>query len=442
MFPNSPFAHAVGSFRTPVQPPDSEPDSGPLSSISINCDWLPFIRGALTQLLLQSTWKTDIVSLETTQKRAWRLINMFAEMDCEMCDCIVYIAGFPNKFVPDGHGGGTFVPIDPRIEGAADVPAPWPTPPSGQTGNCLAGKNNAETFKEAMNLIINAIGGAVIIAQIIILVTDLFELALPIWGEALAVVNEWALAIAGAGVTALAAAFQGSTADTVYDKLGCIIGCHADPDGRVTATELAAIRAEFTAYLPTSPLTGPEQLLWSFFADGWLENQGVNGLTLLGKSAGITSADCSGCDCGWCLIEDFRISDQGYSVYSGGGGSFGTYSAGDGFDSLPAVSHDEIAVLKHYTTFTAHKIVVKFDVLALGSIDQAKLCNGTGFCSDLANYTGWTVGSNTMTYDGADISISDISIDLISGFDLDREVILRSITFYGHGTVPSFGAPC
>ena len=79
MFQDSPFAPSRGSFQTPVLPPATDPDAAPTKNFAINCSWLPFIRGALLQLVLQASWKADEPLLTLTQERAMTLISMFQE---------------------------------------------------------------------------------------------------------------------------------------------------------------------------------------------------------------------------------------------------------------------------------------------------------------------------------------------------------------------------
>jgi len=82
LFPDERWAPSRGSFQTPVAPPTVDPDADPTKSIAINCSWLPFIRGALQQLLLQSTWKVaDQAGLDLAQARAATLISMLTECD-------------------------------------------------------------------------------------------------------------------------------------------------------------------------------------------------------------------------------------------------------------------------------------------------------------------------------------------------------------------------
>lgn len=81
MFPDSLFAAPRGSFGSPVLPPTVDPDASPTISVTIACQWLPYIRGALQQLLLQSTWDTDASGLELVQARVFNLIDLFQECD-------------------------------------------------------------------------------------------------------------------------------------------------------------------------------------------------------------------------------------------------------------------------------------------------------------------------------------------------------------------------
>lgn len=78
MFPDSDFAVPVGSFIAPVPRPLSDPDAGELVYIGVNCEWIPYIAGALQQLLLQSTWQYDTTDeLNQVQGRAFNLISLF-----------------------------------------------------------------------------------------------------------------------------------------------------------------------------------------------------------------------------------------------------------------------------------------------------------------------------------------------------------------------------
>lgn len=78
MFQDSPYAHPVGSFQFPVPIVDVDPGTGTPAVITVDCEWIPYIIGALKQLLLQSTWRTeDPEVLALQQQRVFNLIDLF-----------------------------------------------------------------------------------------------------------------------------------------------------------------------------------------------------------------------------------------------------------------------------------------------------------------------------------------------------------------------------
>jgi len=104
--PDTKSALSLGSFRTPVPVPTLDPDADPLISISVNCQWLPHIRGALLQLMLQYTWpQADKVAADLAQARANTLLSMFTE-----CDSTPPAFACPYDF-RDTDGGWVGLPI-------------------------------------------------------------------------------------------------------------------------------------------------------------------------------------------------------------------------------------------------------------------------------------------------------------------------------------------
>lgn len=67
------------SFKFPVVVPTTDPDATPTQSVSINCAWLPYIRGALYQLVQQATWLGTPDQVQLAQLRAMTLISLFEE---------------------------------------------------------------------------------------------------------------------------------------------------------------------------------------------------------------------------------------------------------------------------------------------------------------------------------------------------------------------------
>lgn len=83
MYPDSEFAHSIGSFQVPVPLPSAGPDVEPFETICIASEWLPYLRGAAKQLLLQSTWDTtDPGMIVVAQEWAFSLIGMLQDGSC------------------------------------------------------------------------------------------------------------------------------------------------------------------------------------------------------------------------------------------------------------------------------------------------------------------------------------------------------------------------
>ncbi len=79
MWPNTQFPTPRPSFKQPVEIVGVEPDEGELATVYFSVAWLPYVLGALNQLLLQATWKSDDIDvINTEQLRALRLIELFA----------------------------------------------------------------------------------------------------------------------------------------------------------------------------------------------------------------------------------------------------------------------------------------------------------------------------------------------------------------------------
>ena len=121
MYPDEAFAEGRGSFLRPVPQPLGEPTDTPALTLSISCEYLPYIRGALQQLLLQATWATnDPDELRTTQGRMFNLITLFHE-------CVTPIAfSCPYDFQAIGSDEHGWIHVDqtPYVPNALGVFVP------------------------------------------------------------------------------------------------------------------------------------------------------------------------------------------------------------------------------------------------------------------------------------------------------------------------------
>jgi len=85
MWPDNGFAVPVGSFVEAVSPPGVDPTSGDCVILRVNRAWIPYITGALLQLVLETTWNVTGDALNTVQAQAMTLIA--AINDLEPGDC-------------------------------------------------------------------------------------------------------------------------------------------------------------------------------------------------------------------------------------------------------------------------------------------------------------------------------------------------------------------
>lgn len=73
------------SFTSAVVPPGVDPTSTPSVTVTFACAWLPFVRGALQQLVLAATWDVDTdAALVLAQLRAMTLLSLFVECSGEL----------------------------------------------------------------------------------------------------------------------------------------------------------------------------------------------------------------------------------------------------------------------------------------------------------------------------------------------------------------------
>lgn len=150
MYPPSPFAVPIGSFQTPVQPPSTDPSEGPLFYIPVNCDWMPYVAGALQQLLLQTTWAGTPDEIALAQNRAFNIIAQFNCMTAkqlnQLCpdtpgegcdDCMGCCVRFQNG-VLQTLDCGVWVDVPGQPEGGIGGPTqPGPGAPQAPAGGCV-----------------------------------------------------------------------------------------------------------------------------------------------------------------------------------------------------------------------------------------------------------------------------------------------------------------
>lgn len=317
MFPYGPYPHPVGSFVKPQTPPTSNPDSMPCVCITFNQDWLPYVLGALTQLQLQSTWDVSTEEEFTDiYQRASSLITLIATQGYDLmpCGCTDLPPNAMIRIAPDGtlqistDGGVTWVDgtaYDPRANSMI-----YPLLPTGisDTTRCAAAGNVTANLQRLVNeLVAGEEIAAEILATVVVFILEFLSVG---------VLTPLAVAVSGLiaaiGATALNAAFDSGT----YDTIRCILYCNMDNQGVVSS--FTQLLSDVDSQL--NPVAAP-------FVHNLFAALGANGITNAGRIGGNPGDDCGGCGCGCTTLQFYSVTvDANWS-----GGTHGTDGGcGDG----------------------------------------------------------------------------------------------------------------
>jgi len=180
---------------------------------------------------------------------------------------------------------------DERQDGTYDPP--WPDPPEGETGNCLAAENIVavlSTTLEQTRASLEAGAIALIVSTTITGILSAF-IAPAVFA---AVANAMALALVEGGISLLDECIDTDN----MDALKCAINCHAESDGSITASEFTDIYDELN-------LTVSNVLVRSIY-QYFMDSMGPVGLSRMGRAGDITSGSCDDCQCGVSTIRFYR----------------------------------------------------------------------------------------------------------------------------------------
>ena len=157
------------------------------------------------------------------------------------------------------------------------------------------------------------------------------------------------------------ATISGAFDETAYAGLLCCFYCNIESDGSMTASDLADTETQIGADLDTT-VYDVMQILFSLWGEVLVNNGGVEFAD--------TGADCSGCDCGWCLTVDFTDNNGGFAVYGAGQGA---WTSGIGWQAT------------NVTLGGVDRTLVQI-VLALGAETQL---------TEIGLFYSWAAGSQT-----------------------------------------------
>lgn len=187
---------------------------------------------------------------------------------------------------------------DERSNGTA--PVPWPSPPVGETGNCLAAENIAAYYQS----VLTSIRADVVLGKSVTIiaagVTSVLSLFIPpmLFGTI-------ALSLSAAALTLGEVGLGIMLQEEHIDNFKCVVYCHAETDGSITTSAFDAIRTGMGEWA-----SGLELSIIQYY----LDSLGSVGLQRQGAALGITTGHCDDCDCTitWCL--DLDLTTSNYSM--------------------------------------------------------------------------------------------------------------------------------
>lgn len=205
---------------------------------------------------------------------------------------------------------------DERYDGSA--PPPWPsgTVPPGEDGACLAAENIAATWQSALT---ELKAGLTIGRDVLALTTGLagtMSLFIPQTLIA-AIAQSIVLVVVQGGIS-----FIDTMLDHI-DEFKCSVRCAIESDGSVTAADFNKIEEDIQTWASGLELE---------VLTAWLDGFGSVGLTRQGRAAGITTGDCTDCECEWSKPFPFQTGGaQGWVAQTASGQTTPTYVGGTGW---------------------------------------------------------------------------------------------------------------
>lgn len=402
--------------------------------------WEAEFFAVLTLLTKWNSYQNDAGKNGTKVATIWREAIWSSYQRCSDMTCCELRIG-PYGIEQLDPGTGLWTPVgttngDPRTDGT--VPPPWTSVPSGQSGNCLAGANIARAFRDSMTQFATLLTDGASALGVLIAIEQFLGLALPLIGEVVTIATDMAAAMVGYGAVETTIVFvTNAHIEDVYHKLQCIISCHTASDGTIGAAGIALIKSDMETYLP-SVYDDIEQGIFQFFLNDFLDANGQNGLMKFAKMAGITSADCSDCDCGWCVDYDFTVSDQGWVADFASQG--GVYDGSNGW-TISTSSGGQSCYIRHAFV---HSAVTRIEVIYRTNDSDSQI---NAFRTRLSGATQNNLDDPGGSNLGADTVLSQnltpTSVDeLWATWALQSGSVFhfKHVKLWGNGTPPS-GAP-
>lgn len=168
---------------------------------------------------------------------------------------------------------------DERTDGSA--PIPWPDPPVGENGACLAAENITAVYQSMLTEVRAGVVEGKTVTIVGSLITSVASLFIPA-----AIFATGALLMSAAAFTLGEVGLDIMLLQEHLDNFKCQVYMNAESDGSITASGFTAIRAGMATWASGLELE---------FIEQYLDGYGSVGLQRQGRAGGITTGDCEGC---------------------------------------------------------------------------------------------------------------------------------------------------
>lgn len=292
-----------------IIPEDNQPEGYYCFTTYVPKDtlYLQEFFGAFQDFCKWTSWAEDGEGRAAEAANTWKLANELthaAFAEAEGCDMPVFRINPETCLLEVQCDDEAWQPVftpsyDPTMDG--EIVPPYPDAPSeGQSNECLAAANAAESMQRGTADFIALLDGGspigVIISALYTFISAMVNIATGvIWGTFIPLFSSFDAATLAADY----AAFD-------WQELIDLLVCYYQPDGTITEGDWSTVLTTMQ-----TNAAAPNQV-WLYIAMIW-GLMGTVGAANAARWAGITEADCASCEP--CETLDFLTGEQGWEAY-------------------------------------------------------------------------------------------------------------------------------
>lgn len=233
---------------------------------------------------------------------------------------------------------------------------------------------------------------------------------------------------------------EASFTTETYDGIQCVLFCHVEDDGTITADELGAAIGDICDQFDDTVCAVCQAVFQTWWGEVGTTNAGT-----IGSATG----DCDECACNWCYEFDFTASNYAVTAVAGFTGC--TYVEGQGFTNTGVYGYSRMNLdLDWYATRIEVDLTLSatadagntcfFSADAGGGIYLWSSATGSGGAGGCESPSAGTSGTmNYLANSGSPFAGHDVRMNPTNQYS-GGTVTIHRIRFHGAGTCP-FGEP-